>query len=235
MEFTHFVYSHWRTKKTIMRYELIPILSLVAFLGGHQNTPSRPHWRIYKSFMWEIGRSETCLSIVCIQWFPHLRLLISPAGVSHFSLHVIWSLECNSCPQITLPGSPVRSRFLQRVGLNHHLLIARSRCRSARWDGQLLLRQVSTAPPGVTVADIKPLRHRKTLTLASRLWKLQVYLFFLHKLLPCFDLSSSLRMDLHGRALLLLLSSLTAFGANVTEDGSLDKIGKVLCSKWHNH
>ena len=39
---------------------------------------------------------------------------------------------------------------------------------------------------------------------------------------------SSLRMDLHGRALLLLLSALSAFGGNVTEDGSLDKIGKVL-------
>ena len=84
----------------------------------------------------------------------------------------------------------------------------------------------------MTVADIKPLRHRKTLTLASRLWKLQVYLLDVN--CDCFDLSS-LRMDLHGRALLLLLSSLSALGGNVTEDGSLDKIGKVLFPKWLNN
>ena len=46
---------------------------------------------------------------------------------------------------------------------------------------------------------------------------------------------SSLRMDLHGRTLLLLLSALSAFGGNVTEDGGLDKIGKVLFTKWRNY
>ena len=34
-------------------------------------------------------------------------------------------------------------------------------------------------------------------------------------------------MDLHGRALLVLLSTVSALGGNVTEDGSMDKIGKV--------
>ena len=200
-------------KVTIMRYELIsliPILLLVSFIGGHQNRPTLD--QIFYVKDWPKRN------------MPHdsLHARVSSHSVADFSsrcfslFYVIWSLECNSCPQITLP-------VVQEVHCGQDFSTLASTTNSSC--------QVP-APPGVTVADIKPLRHRKTLTLASRLWKLQVYLLDIN--CDYFDLSS-LRMDLHGRALLLLLSSLSAFGGNVTEDGSLDKIGKVLFPRWHNN
>ena len=144
-------------KVTIMRYELIsliPILLLVSFIGGHQNRPTLD--QIFYVKDWPKRN------------MPHdsLHARVSSHSVADFSsrcfslFYVIWSLECNSCPQITLP-------VVQEVHCGQDFSTLASTTNSSC--------QVP-APPGVTVADIKPLRHRKTLTLASRLWKLQVYL-----------------------------------------------------------
>ena len=84
--------------------------------------------------------------------------------------------------------------------------------------------------PGAASSRCDGRRHKTTSPtedppLASRLWKLQVHPQ--NKKNKNVALSSSLRMDLHGRVLLLLLSAFYALAGNVTEEESQDKIGKV--------